>query len=74
MRIMKAKMLIIMVVGWLLGAGTMLAFPTLTYQRQSIYSSSQRGAALTGPLQDGWYITRVDDLIYTLERPRFRIP
>jgi hypothetical protein len=64
-----------LLIGWLLGIATAFAVPTLVYQRQSIVSAGQDGpATLTRAIADGWIVTRQDGAIWTLERPRFRIP
>ena len=63
-----------LLIGWLLGIATAFAVPTLVYQRQSLYAVTPASGELRSAVNDGWIVVRKDEWIYTLERPRFRIP
>jgi hypothetical protein len=74
MRAMSRRTLAALVFGWLLGIMTALMTPTLVYQQQSIRMVPGEAAQLDEAIASGWYVTRRDDPIVTLERPRFRLP
>ena len=71
---MSRGALVALVVGWLLGIATAFAIPTLVYQRQSVYAATPGSIDIRSEIEDGWYVVRADDRIYTLERPRLRLP
>jgi hypothetical protein len=70
---MNRRTVAALIVGWLLGIVTAFAIPTLLYERRSMVASPQLGDAFSS----GWYVVRTDgpgNTVYTLERPRVRLP
>jgi hypothetical protein len=80
MHAMSRRTLAALVVGWLLGIVTALVMPTLVSERQSMIVFSARTHpdynldVLMKRLSEGWHVTRQEGSVYTLERPRFRLP
>ena len=68
---MSRRTLAALAVGWLLGIVTALVTPTLVWQRQSLFW----GPELEVAMERGWYVIRNDNsTVWTLERPRIRLP
>lgn len=84
MRAMSRRTLAALIVGWLLGIVTALATPGLVWQRQSLVVVWPRGTSggaggdkLIQAIEQGWIVTHhggQDYAVYTLERPRIRLP
>jgi hypothetical protein len=72
---MSRKTAAVLLIGWLLGIATAFVVPSLVWQRQSIPAGQTTEMdQVRRALADGWVVIRVDGVVYTLERPRFRIP
>ena len=66
---MRRRTAIALLIGWLLGIGTSLVVPDLIVQRRTILSDQMEEYT-----RDGWYVIRRDAGVWTVERPRLRLP